>query len=238
VNFLVVIPTYNESQNVKILTQGLVKLGFDCLYIDDGSPDGTAEIVSQMDSFNKKVFLINRKFKRGYASACIAGFKWGIENNYDYLIQMDADLSHDVNDLKIMVKHLEYFDLIIGSRYIKSGKIIGWGIERKLLSKYANKFARLMTRSKVNDLTSGFRIYKTSIFNSLEIDNMQSEGYGFLVEILDQILGKQFKIKEIPITFNNRKFGKSKMSKKVIVDGIYITIKIGFSNYIKKIFIK
>lgn len=203
----------------------------ECLFIDDGSPDGTSEIITKNEYFNSKVFLINRESKKGYASACIEGFKWTFDKDYNFIIQMDADFSHSFEDLINLQEYAINYDLVIGSRYIDGGKTLGWNLFRTYLSKYANVFARLMTRSDIRDLTSGFRIYSAKIIEKINFEEINSEGYGFLVEVLDKIIHKNFSIKEVPITFNDRKFGESKMSGSVIYDGIKTTIKIGYKNY-------
>ena len=228
---VVIIPTYNESENIKFLLDKLVDLNLNCLIIDDGSPDGTAKIVSEHRLYKKNIFLIDRGSKNGYASACIEGFNWALNQKFETIIQMDADHSHSYTDLEIMLSQFSNTDLLIGSRYIKGGRIVGWGYFRKVLSKSANIFARKMTRSKLNDLTSGFRIYNASIFEKINLNHIHSEGYGFLVEVLNQINNEGFKIKEFPITFNDRERGKSKMSAKVIIDGVKNTIFIGIKNF-------
>lgn len=228
---LVIVPTYNESENIKNLIKQLVNAELDCLFIDDGSPDNTAGLISKSKFYNSKVFLINRESKKGYATACLEGFMYGLDKGYDYIIQMDADFSHSISDLEKMIPFSKNYDLVIGSRYTKGGKTLGWGLFRTNLSKYANIFARIMTRSKIKDLTSGFRIYKSTTLKQLNLLDISSEGYGFLVEVLDKVLRSNSLIKEVPITFNDRKFGESKMSYRVILDGIKTTSKIGFRNF-------
>ena len=231
--YVVIIPTYNEASNITELLDNLLDENLHILVVDDGSPDGTSKIVENNSFYNQRTFLINRGSKKGYASACLEGFEWSINNKYDFVIQMDADFSHSIKDLKNMLRYSEEYDLVLGSRYIPGGEIIGWGLLRQILSKYANIVARIMTRSKLKDLTTGFRIYDIRLLKNINLKGLESEGYGFLVEILNLIIKKNKNIKEIPITFNDRKLGESKMSFNVILDAMKTTLKIGFINYIK-----
>lgn len=228
---IVIIPTFDEAENIEIIINQICNLNLDCLIIDDGSPDGTSNIVKCNNNYGKNVFLIDRGSKKGYASACVEGFDWAIQNNYYKIVQMDADLSHSVDDLKKLLFESDKFDLVIGSRYVNGGQIIGWSYFRLTLSKYANKFAKFILRTNILDLTSGFRIYKVWILQSIGIKQFKSEGYGFLVEILNEVIHKNYSIKEIPILFNDRQFGKSKMSIYVIFDGFKNLLRIGFKNY-------
>ena len=228
---IVIIPTFNEAENIETIISQIYNLNLDCLIIDDGSPDGTSNIVKSNKNFGNKVFLINRGSKKGYASACVEGFDWAIQKNYHNVVQMDADLSHSVDDLKNLLFVSDKFDLVIGSRYVQGGQIIGWSYFRLILSKYANKFAKFILRTDILDLTSGFRIYKIWILQSIGIKQFRSEGYGFLVEILNEVIHKNYSVKEIPIFFNDRQFGKSKMSIYVIFDGFKNLLRIGLKNY-------
>ena len=226
---LIIIPTYNEAENVENLINALDVLDCDILFIDDSSPDGTSNLIRQHKKYENSVYLIERIGERGYASACKAGFNYGLTKNYKNIIQMDSDFSHSVDDLKNMLSYAASYDLIIGSRYIFGGKTSGWGINRVVLSRIANLFSKWYLDLSFNDLTSGFRIYNTKILRFIELNEFNSEGYGFLVEILYKLSKKGILVKEVPIHFNDRKFGKSKMSASIIIDAIKLVIFLRFS---------
>ena len=215
---LVVIPTYNESENIEDIISDILKLNLDILIVDDNSPDNTSKIVMEHKEFDSKVFLLSRKEKLGLGSAYREGFQKGINMKYEYFIQMDADFSHRVEDLKLMINETENKDVIIGSRYIKGGKIIGWSKKRHLLSFIANLYSKLLTFSNVSDMTSGFRIYRLDALEKIRYTETKSNGYAFQIEMTVLCLINKLNIKEIPITFNERREGKSKMSKSVVFE--------------------
>ena len=229
-NILVISPTYNERENIDKFSNNILDLNFKVLIIDDNSPDGTANVISKKEGFQKNIFLISRKEKLGYGSAVIEGFNFGIDNNFDFIVQMDADLSHRKNDLIDMMKYIDKYDVIVGSRYIPGGGSKGWGIHRKLLSKYANKLAKFVTKSGINDMTTGFRIYKKTALERIEYKNSESNGYSFLVDILNKCSKANLKIKEVPILFVDRELGKSKMDLKIILEGIRTLFKLYLQN--------
>ncbi len=215
---LVVIPTYNESENIEDMITDILKLNLDILIVDDNSPDNTSKIVMEHKEFNSKVFLLTREEKLGLGSAYRDGFQKGINMKYEYFIQMDADFSHRVEDLKLMINQTENKDVIIGSRYIQGGKIIGWSKRRHLLSFIANLYSKLLTFSSVSDMTSGFRIYRLDALEKIRYTDTKSNGYAFQIEMTVLCLIHKLNIKEIPITFNERREGKSKMSKSVVLE--------------------
>lgn len=225
---IIVIPTYNEEDNIVQLVESLSKIDSDIIFVDDNSPDDTQNIIKQLKKFNTSVFLIGREGKNGYASACIEGFLYGLKNEYDYIIQMDADLSHSAEDLEKLLKLSEENDLVIGSRYVKNGRTSGWGLSRVLLSRTANIFSKFYLKQDIKDLTSGFRVYRSEILQIVELEQLKSEGYGFLVEILYKISKFTNKIKEVPIHFNDRKFGQSKMNSRIIFEAIKLVIFLPF----------
>lgn len=225
---IIVIPTYNEEDNIVQLVESLSKIDSDIIFVDDNSPDETQNIIKQLKKFNTSIFLIGREGKNGYASACIEGFLYGLKNEYDYIIQMDADLSHSAEDLEKLIELSEENDLVIGSRYTKNGRTSGWGLSRVLLSRIANIFSKFYLKQDIRDLTSGFRVYRAEILQIVELEQLKSEGYGFLVEILYKISKFTKKIKEVPIHFNDRKFGQSKMTSKIIFEAIKLVIFLPF----------
>ncbi|MBU2633704.1 MAG: polyprenol monophosphomannose synthase [Nanoarchaeota archaeon] len=221
----IVIPTYNESGNIKNLTEYISKMSkkvknyeISILVVDDSSPDGTSNIVKKIK--NKNVFLLTRKNKEGLGKAYISGFKYAIQNiQPDVLFQMDADFSHNPKEISKFLEQIDKgYNFIIGSRYIKGGKIINWDTKRKLISKFGNLFGRTIAGLKVNDCTSGYRAIKTSLIKKLDLDNMNAKGFAFLMELIYLSQKEKAKIKEIPIIFVDRKYGKSKLRKKDILE--------------------
>jgi dolichol-phosphate mannosyltransferase len=218
---LIITPTFNELENIQKFIDSVLSFGgLSLLVVDDNSPDGTASIVENNMQNNKSINIIKRSGKLGYGSAVIEGYKWGLDNKYDYFIQMDTDFSHRFEDLAEIMKHRYENDLVIGSRYVSGGKTEGWTKRRQYLSKYANKLSGYIFKSKVNDQTSGYRLLnKTIVIDLLEF-SPKVNGYAFLVEITNFIESKDYKIKEVPITFYDRSLGTSKMNYKIIIEAI------------------
>ena len=225
---LVIIPTYNEAQNILKMLSQFINSQFDVLIIDDNSPDKTYELVENFIKQNNFVHLIKRDGKEGLGSAYRKGFEWAINNQYEYAIEMDADFSHSFDDLISMFNAKENFDLVIGSRYITGGSTEGWSNSRKLLSVFANKFAKKMLNSQINDMTSGFRIYSTKALEKVSFSNTESNGYSFQIEMTYLFISKGLNIKEFPITFYERNLGKSKMSKSIAFEAIQYLVKTKF----------
>ncbi len=224
----VVIPTYNESKNIGIIIpkidDSLKNYSYQIVIVDDDSPDGTGQIADGLSN-KYPVKVIHRRENKGYGEACKEGFRFAIKNS-DYIITMDCDLSHDPTVIPEMIKKAEKYDVIIGSRYIKGGKIENWGLYRKIVSKVANVFTRFFLGISIKDCTSGFRFYKSKVLKIIDIDSINSNGYSFLEEILYRCYKKGFKISEVPITFKDRINGKSKLSKKEIFKFIITLIKL------------
>ena len=223
-NIVIVIPTYNENKNIGILInkiRGLnSKYNLDILIIDDNSPDGTSETINYIQQSDSRLHLIKRKAKLGLGSAYCEGFKWAINNNFDFLIQMDADLSHNPEDILDFLKDIDYKTLIIGSRYKTGVNVVNWPLQRLILSYLANVYARFITGIKVNDLTSGFKCIPINILKKINIDNIKSEGYSFQIEVNCLCDYNNYDIKEQPIIFYDRTNGVSKMSKKIILEAV------------------
>ena len=217
---VVVIPTYNESFNIAKIILELAALNLDILVVDDNSPDGTSEIVENVPTFGKSTFLLKRSGKLGLGSAYREGFNWAIENQYKYVVEMDADFSHTISDLIRLLSHKEDYSLIIGSRYVEGGTILGWSKKRYWLSFLANKYSKVLTFSPVKDMTSGFRIYRTDILHSIDFANTKCNGYGFQIEMTVNSLNKKITILEVPICFNERRVGNSKMNIFIILEAI------------------
>jgi dolichol-phosphate mannosyltransferase len=212
---LVVIPTYNEAQSIGIILEGLKNLDLDILVIDDGSPDGTADVVRAHD-----VEVIERSGKQGLGSAYRTGFSIGIQRGYTYLIQMDADGSHQIQDLEKMLEWIGAADLLIGSRWVQDGAIANWSKFREYLSKSANAYANLLLSLGVKDTTSGFRIYTAELLQQMEVATIRSEGYCFQIEMTRRAISRGGSVSEIPITFIERAHGQSKMSFVIALEAV------------------
>jgi dolichol-phosphate mannosyltransferase len=212
---LVVIPTYNEAESIGTILDGLRDLDVDVLVIDDGSPDGTADIVRKHN-----VEVVERQGKQGLGSAYRAGFSIAIERGYTYVIEMDADGSHQIRDLETMMEWIGSADLLIGSRWVSDGSIENWSKFREYLSKSANRYANLLLSLGVKDTTSGFRIYTSALLKKMEISTIRSEGYCFQIEMTRRAIARGGSIAEVPITFIERAHGKSKMSFSIALEAV------------------
>jgi dolichol-phosphate mannosyltransferase len=228
---LIIIPTYNEAMNIKEIIKQVLNINpsYHILIIDDNSPDHTAAIVRKLKNQNKeKIFLIERSKKLGLASAYISGFKWTLHRHYDNIITMDCDFSHDPKEIPSLIKKLDDFDLIIGSRYINGIRIINWPIRRLLLSYCASKYVRVLLNFPFKDPTGGFNAYSKKVLQSLDLNKIFSTGYCFQIEMKFKIYKKHFKIYEHPIIFHERRDGQSKMSNNIIFEAIFNVIKMKF----------
>ena len=212
---LVVIPTYNEVESIGGILDGLKNLDLDVLVIDDGSPDGTADRVRMHN-----VEVIEREGKQGLGSAYRTGFSIGIQRGYTYIIEMDADGSHQISDLKRMMEWIGSADLLIGSRWVADGGISNWSKFREYLSKSANRYANVLLSLGVKDTTSGFRIYTTELLKKMEISTIRSEGYCFQIEMTRRAITRGGSVAEVPITFIERTHGKSKMSFAIALEAV------------------
>ena len=225
-NSLVIIPSYNESENIIEIINDITKQkeSFNVLIVDDNSPDKTYELVEEeIIKKPKRVFLIRRKKKLGLGTAYIEGFKWAIDNGYERIFEMDADYSHDPKDLSRMNVFLDNdgYDVVIGSRYISGVNVVNWPIQRVLLAYFASIYARLITGVPLRDLTSGFVGYKVSVLKSVLKENVRFNGYAFQIEMKFKAYSKGFKIIEIPIIFTDRTKGESKMSLSIVWEAVF-----------------
>jgi len=235
---LVIIPTYNELANAPILIERIFKHipSAHILIIDDGSPDKTGEKIKEMQKRYSGLFLLERAGKSGLGSAYRTGFAWGLERGYEELIEMDADLSHRVRDLKKMIEAKELqpnTDLVIGSRWLPGGKTENWSKSRKLLSRAANLYVRTMLGMGIKDSTAGFRIYSSSILKKLNLEAIKSEGYSFQIEMTRAVHKLDGKIIEVPITFRERENGVSKMSKNIVREAMLLVTIWGLKRFLR-----
>ena len=225
---LIISPTYNEKNNIETLIKKvwLSVPNAHILIIDDNSPDGTASIVKSIMQTNDNIFIIERKSKLGLGTAYCEGFKWAIDRNYDRIVQIDADLSHNPEDIPKMLETCEKYDLVLGSRYITGVNVVHWPMSRLLLSYFANIYARVITGLPVYDATGGFKCYKREVLESLDLLSITAEGYSFQIETSYLAWRKGFSIKEIPIIFIDRTVGKSKMTRKIIYEAVWVVLKL------------
>ena len=226
---LVVIPTYNERTNIEDAIAQLLAASadVDVLVVDDSSPDGTDRIVEQIASTSERVHLLVRPRKMGLGTAYITGFKWGLERGYEALVEMDADLSHNPAEVPHLLAALSKADLAIGSRYVDGGRVVNWGLARRLLSRTANLYVRFWLRLGVKDATSGYRAWRAAILPSLELETVRSEGYGFQIEMTRRLVRCHGSVLEVPITFHERAVGDSKMDSGIVVEALMSVTKWG-----------
>ncbi|MDE0535297.1 MULTISPECIES: polyprenol monophosphomannose synthase [unclassified Tenacibaculum] len=227
---LVIIPTYNEKENIEAIIRATFsqEKAFHVLVVDDNSPDGTAEIVENLQQeFPSQLFIEKRKGKNGLGTAYIHGFKWAIAKKYDYIIEMDADFSHNPNDLIRLYNEcaIEGADVAIGSRYSVGVNVVNWPMSRVLLSYFASKYVRLITRMPIHDTTAGFVCYKRKVLETIKLDKVKFVGYAFQIEMKYKAWKHQFNIKEVSVIFTDRVLGKSKLSKGIIKEAVFGVIK-------------
>ena len=238
-NYLVVIPTYNEKENIAAIIDAVFKLSkpFHILVVDDNSPDGTSSIVQGLidNTYSDRLFILNRKEKNGLGPAYIAGFKWALENNYQYVFEMDADFSHPPEKLVDLLSKAEDdgFDLVVGSRYTSGGGVKNWSIDRHILSRGASFYVQAITWMPVKDPTAGFICYKADVLRAIDLDNVEFTGYAFQIEMKYTAWRKGFKIAAVPITFVDRELGVSKMNSSIIKEAIFGVLRMRFQKKYK-----
>ncbi|GMW01133.1 MAG: dolichol-phosphate mannosyltransferase [Candidatus Hydrogenedentota bacterium] len=226
---VVVIPTYNEAENVKPLIESIHQHvpEMDIVIVDDGSPDGTADIAAAMEG----VYVIRRSGKLGLGTAYVTGYKYCLEKGYDRIGGMDADFSHNPSVLPALFGSLDHFDMAVGSRYIRGGGTRNWGLHRQLLSRTANLVARTLLSFPAKDVTSGFRAYRREVLESIDLDTIKSEGYAFVVEFMYRSVRRGFKVGETPIIFEDRRYGTSKMNSSEILGGVMNLLRLRFQKF-------
>jgi dolichol-phosphate mannosyltransferase len=237
---IVIIPTYNEIENIKSLIEAVFQLPivFDVMVVDDNSPDGTASEVNKIQKHNpSRLHLEVRKKKSGLGTAYIHGFKKALELGYDYIIEMDADFSHNPKDLPLLLNACvnEGFDVSIGSRYVKGVNVVNWPMKRILMSWFASKYVKCMTQIPIHDTTAGFVCYKKEVLSTINLDKIQFVGYAFQIEMKMKAYHLNFKIKEIPVIFTDRFKGKSKMNGNIIYEAAFGVIKLKFQQLFNRL---
>ena len=235
---LIIIPTYNEKENIEkiILKVFSLDIDFDILIVDDGSPDGTADIVKKIQkSYSKNLHIVERTGKLGLGTAYIYGFKWALKNNYDYIFEMDADFSHDPDDLIRLYKacHEDKGDVAIGSRYIKGVNIVNWPMSRLLMSFFASKYVKIITGMPIQDSTAGFKCYKRSVLEKINLEKIQFVGYAFQIEMKFTAWKYGFNVVEVPVIFTDRQEGASKMSGGIFFEAFFGVMQMKIKSYFK-----
>jgi len=225
---IIIIPTYNEKENIEKLIEEIRKLDrdFHILIIDDNSPDGTGRIADGLAQKYSEIFVIHRQCKLGLGTAYITGFKYALKNNYDFIFTMDADFSHQPKYLIDLQEKAKEYDLVIGSRYIKDGRINNWPLHRLILSRGANIYVRMVTGLPIFDSTGGFSCYRKESLEKIDLDTITSDGYAFQIEIKYRLWKKGFSFKEVPVTFIDRTRGISKISKRIIFQALFLVWKL------------
>ena len=225
---LLIIPTYNEIDNIHRMLETLHNLypELSVLIIDDGSPDGTAEVVKDYQNKWDKLNIIQREGKLGLGTAYITGFRYALERDFEFVFEMDCDFSHDPKDIPILLEAAQTTDLIIGSRYINGIRIINWPMRRLLLSFFAGVYTRIITGMTVLDATGGFKCFTRKALDSLNLDKVFSNGYSFQIELNFKVWSKGLKVKEVPIVFTERRDGESKMSGGIVFEAVFAVIKL------------
>jgi dolichol-phosphate mannosyltransferase len=229
---LVVIPTYNERENLDAIVSAVLaaERRVDVLVVDDNSPDGTGELADAIAEKEPRVHVLHRRKKEGLGRAYLHAFQWGLEKNYQYLLEMDADFSHDPRYLPALLSEAERgIDLVLGSRYVTGGGTINWGVGRQVLSRGGSLYARSILGVDVRDLTSGFKCFHRRVLEAIDLEQVRSTGYGFQIELTYRALKKGFRVKELPIVFEDRRVGQSKMSRKIIAEALAMVWKLRFT---------
>ena len=229
---LIIIPTYNELENIRRMIPDILGRydNVDVLVVDDNSPDGTGVFVEQLTRESEHVKLIKRPGKMGLGTAYIEGFKYALQNGYDYIFEMDADFSHDPKEIKNFMDAIKDHDLVLGSRYKTGVNVVNWPMRRLMLSYFAKSYTRFITGLPVRDATGGFKCFRRKVLESIDLDSIKSNGYAFQIEMTFKAFKKGFRIIEIPIIFIDRFHGKSKMSKKIVREAVFMVWKLRIRN--------
>ncbi len=228
---LVIIPTYNEKDNIAAIIPEIagLQLGVDILVVDDNSPDKTADVVRSLQKTFSNVHLLVREKKNGLGRAYIAGFQWGLKEGYSILVEMDADFSHRPADLKTLIEGCMKNDFAVGSRYVKGGAVVNWGLGRRVISRGGGFYSRMILGYPLNDWTGGFNAWSRKTLEGIDLSSVESNGYSFQIELKYRALSRKFKGIEVPIIFEERREGQSKMSSKIVWEALFRVWKMRFS---------
>jgi dolichol-phosphate mannosyltransferase len=236
IDSLVIIPTYDEKDNVGPISRAVFSLtpATDILFVDDNSPDGTGQVIDDLIKADKRIYVIHNQKKAGLGRAYVAGFKWAIQRHYEFIFEMDADFSHDPAELPNFIKAAQNADLVLGSRYMHGIRITNWPLSRLVMSKGAALYVRIVTGLPVTDPTGGFKCYRRRVLTSIDLDSIVSNGYSFQVEMSYTTWMKGFRIAEIPITFVDRRAGYSKMNSAIFKEALWIVWKLAFRHGLRR----
>lgn len=234
---VIIIPTYNEVKNIEQLVLDILSYEpkINILFIDDGSPDGTADLIKNIKEKYKNIHLLERPGKLGLGTAYLAGFKFALQEGYEYIFEMDADFSHNPKEIPNFLKAIEEQDLVLGSRYIKGVNVVNWPLSRLLLSYFANVYTRVITGLPICDSTGGYKCFRRAVLETIDLNKIKSNGYAFQIEINFKAWKKGFRVKEIPIIFVDRVYGESKLSKQIMWEAIFLVWKLRIFSIFGKI---
>ena len=234
---LVILPTYNEAENVPEIVPSILRQDnrIDVLIVDDASPDGTGDLADRMGAEEPRIHVLHREAKLGLGTAYIAGFGWAIERKYDLIFEMDADFSHDPSHLPEFIRTAERNDLVLGSRYLRGVTVVNWPMSRLLLSYFANKYARIVTGLPLSDLTGGFKCFRRVVLEEIRLDRVRSSGYSFQIEVTFRAWHRGFRVAEIPIVFVDRSVGESKMSRGIVWEAVWMVWKLRLWRLLRRI---
>jgi len=234
---LVITPTYNEAKNIEQLIAEVLSHGTDVhiLVVDDNSPDRTGEIVERLKATNDRIHLIRRPRKLGLGTAYVAGFKFALERDYDFIFEMDADFSHNPKEVPNFLQRIDGCDIVLGSRYSNGVRVMNWPIRRLILSYTANLYTRVITGLPVRDATSGFKCFKRRVLQSIDLENIRSNGYAFQIEVVFLAWKKGFRVCELPIVFVDRRHGVSKMSRRIVYEAAFMVWKLKFRSMFNRL---
>jgi dolichol-phosphate mannosyltransferase len=230
---LIVIPTYNEIENLGRITAEVIKrtpTDVHVLVVDDGSPDGTGALADRLSSAEPRIHVLHRTQKQGLGPAYIAGFRWGFDQGFTQLVEMDADFSHHPSFLPAMLNLLNEHDFVIGSRYVDGGGTVNWGLLRKIISRGGSLYSRMVLGAPIRDFTGGFNGWNRRVLEGIDLDTLEAGGYSFQIELKYRAFRKGFRFKEFPILFEDRRVGKSKMSSKIVVEALSLVPKLRFKS--------
>jgi dolichol-phosphate mannosyltransferase len=233
---MIVIPTYNEKENIKRLVKEILRLkdNFQVLIVDDNSPDGTGRIADKLSEEYPEVKVIHRKGKLGLGSAYIEGFKYALKEGVDYIFEMDADFSHDPKYLPLFLEKIKDCDVVIGSRYLNGVSVVNWPIRRLILSYGASLYVRFLTGLKIKDCTGGFKCFRREVLENIDLDKIESDGYAFQIEMNYKCHRKGCRIREIPIIFVDRHSGTSKMNRRIVFEAFFVVWRLMFSSFFRR----
>jgi dolichol-phosphate mannosyltransferase len=230
---LIIIPTYNEIENVELITRAVLSKtppSVHVLVVDDGSPDGTGKKADALSAAESRIHVLHRTKKEGLGPAYIAGFRWGFEQGFDQLVEMDADFSHNPEFLPTLLSLLRENDFVIGSRYVDGGGTVNWGLMRKIISRGGSLYARMVLGAPIRDFTGGFNGWNRRVLESIDLATLEAGGYSFQIELKYRAFRKGFRAKEFPILFEDRRVGKSKMSSKIVFEALALVPKLRFKS--------